>query len=219
MINKDKLISLLISKGIPVKKTLRYKNIGYRIKLENGTAVYIYDSGGFFCQGNNADQVREAIEGEIPDEPNNKVFVVYGHDETARKQLQRLLEELGVEPIFLDDQPTEGRTIIEQIMEYIPRANFGIVLMTPDDIGYPKNKPKQGQPRARQNVVLELGMLLMKFERSRTAILLKDANPPIEKPSDIDGVLYLPYKEDVFEIKQKLIRELESKGYEMEASK
>lgn len=219
MINKDKLISLLISKGIPVKKTLRYKNIGYRIKLENGTAVYIYDSGGFFCQGNNADQVREAIEDEIVDEPNNKVFVVYGHDETARKQLQRLLEELGIEPIFLDDQPTEGRTIIEQIMEYIPRANFGIVLMTPDDIGYPKNKPKQGQPRARQNVVLELGMLLMKFERSRTAILLKDANPPIEKPSDIDGVLYLPYKEDVFEIKRKLIREMESKGYEMEASK
>ena len=104
-------------------------------------------------------------------------------------------------------------------MEYIPRANFGIVLMTPDDIGYPKSRPEQRQPRARQNVVLELGMLLMKFERSRTAILLKDANPPIEKPSDIDGVLYLQYKEDVFEIKRKLIREMESKGYEMEASK
>lgn len=219
MINKDKLVSLLISKGIPVKETPRYKGIGYRIKLENGTAVYIYDSGGFFCQGNNADQVREAIEDEIVDEPNNKVFVVYGHDETARKQLQRLLEELEVEPIFLDDQPAEGRTIIEQIVKYIPRANFGIVLMTPDDIGYPKSRPEQKQPRARQNVVLELGMLLMKFKRSGTAILLKDVDPPIEKPSDIDGVLYLPYKEDVFEIKQKLIREMKSKGYEMEASK
>lgn len=62
-------------------------------------------------------------------------------------------------------------------------------------------------------------MLLMKFKRSGTAILLKDVDPPIEKPSDIDGVLYLPYKEDVFEIKQKLIREMKSKGYEMEASK
>ena len=75
------------------------------------------------------------------------------------------------------------------------------------------------QPRARQNVVLELGMLLMKFGRSRTAILLKEADPPIEKPSDINGILYLPYKEDVFEIKQKLIREMNSKGYEMEQSK
>ncbi|MEO2576173.1 TIR domain-containing protein, partial [Collinsella aerofaciens] len=105
MIDKDKLISLLISKEIPVKTTRRYKTIGYRIKLESGTAVYVYDSGGFFCQGNNADQVRKAIEDEIIDEPNNKVFVVYGHDKTARNQLQRLLEELNLEPIFLDNQP------------------------------------------------------------------------------------------------------------------
>lgn len=140
MIDKDKLISLLISKEIPVKTTRRYKTIGYRIKLESGTAVYVYDSGGFFCQGNNADQVRKAIEDEIIDEPNNKVFVVYGHDKTARNQLQRLLEELNLEPIFLDNQPIGGRTVIEQLMEYIPCANFGIVLMTPDDIGYPKNK-------------------------------------------------------------------------------
>lgn len=59
MIDKDKLISLLISKEIPVKTTRRYKTIGYRIKLESGTAVYVYDSGGFFCQGNNADQVEK----------------------------------------------------------------------------------------------------------------------------------------------------------------
>ena len=202
MIDKDKLISLLISKEIPVKTTRRYKTIGYRIKLESGTAVYVYDS-----------------EDEIIDEPNNKVFVVYGHDKTARNQLQRLLEELNLEPIFLDNQPIGGRTVIEQLMEYIPCANFGIVLMTPDDIGYPKNKQDRPQPRARQNVVLELGMLLMKFGRSRTAILLKEADPPIEKPSDINGILYLPYKEDVFEIKQKLIREMNSKGYEMEQSK
>ena len=74
-----------------------------------------------------------------------------------------------------------GRTIIEQLMEYIPRANFGIVLMTPDDMGYPKNEQSQPQPRARQNVVLELGMLLMKFDRSRIATLLKKTAPPIEK--------------------------------------
>lgn len=50
MIDKDKLISLLISKEIPVKTTRRYKTIGYRIKLESGTAVYVYDSGGFFVK-------------------------------------------------------------------------------------------------------------------------------------------------------------------------
>lgn len=41
MIDKDKLISLLISKEIPVKKTQRYKTIDYRIKLESGTAVSV----------------------------------------------------------------------------------------------------------------------------------------------------------------------------------
>ena len=77
MIDKDKLISLLISKEIPVKKTQRYKTIGYRIKLENGTAVYVYDSGGFFCQGNNADQVREAIEDEIIDVSQTTKFSLF----------------------------------------------------------------------------------------------------------------------------------------------
>ena len=206
MIDKDDTISLLLEKNIPVKGSERYKNIAWRIKLESGTAVFVYDSGGFFCQGKEADKVREAIEHNLIDRPNNKVFVVYGHDESARRQLSRLLHDLKLEPLFLNDLPDGGKTIIEKLEEYIPQANYGIVLMTPDDRGSLADSPEPPKPRARQNVVLELGMLFMKFGRSRISVVLKTCDPAIERPSD----------NDVYEIKSRLVSNLKSKGYKFE---
>ena len=213
MINKDEAVNLLVSKGIPVEKVARYKEIAYRIKLKNGTALYLYDSGGFYCQGKEADEVREAIEPKLVDQPNNKIFVVYGRDGNARKQLSRLLDSLGLEAVFLDEQPNEGNTIIEQLEKYVPQANYGIALMTPDDVGCSGDNKEEMRPRARQNVILELGMLFMKLGRSRTAIVLKNSEPPIELPSDINGIVYMQFNDNVHEIKHKLIQNLKSKGY------
>ena len=50
-----------------------------------------------------------------------------------------------------------------------------MVLATPDDEGYRKGRETEKQYRARQNVVLELGLLLATLGRSRVAILLKHA--------------------------------------------
>ena len=46
---------------------------------------------------------------------NNKVFVVYGHDEPARTQLEAMLRRWGMEPLILDQLPSEGQTIIEKL--------------------------------------------------------------------------------------------------------
>jgi hypothetical protein len=41
------------------------------------------------------------------------------------------------------------------------KSAFGIVLATPDDMGYLRTeRPEEAKPRARQNVVMEMGMLL-----------------------------------------------------------
>ena len=61
-------------------------------------------------------------------------------------------------------------------------------MLTPDDVGCLNVQNPELKPRARQNVILELGYFLGKLGRTRIAALLKD---DVEKPSDYDGVVYI----------------------------
>lgn len=113
---------------------------------------------------------------------------------------------------------SSGQTIIEKLEEYTSQANFGIVLATPDDIGYPKSDESKKQFRVRQNVVLELGMLLSSIGRERVAILLSQAEN-MEKPSDIEGLIYIPFRDNVEEVKLSLAKEMQNNGYFLDIAK
>ena len=84
------------------------------------------------------------------------------------------------------------------------------MLLTPDDEGHKAGKPEEKKYRARQNVVLELGMVLAKIGRRRVAILHKES---VELPSDIHGLIYIGFQERVEEGKTKLFNELRQAGY------
>ncbi|MCW3159595.1 TIR domain-containing protein [Micropruina sonneratiae] len=145
--------------------------------------------------------------------PNKNVFVVYGHDNIARDGLELLLRKMGLKPIILANLPAAGDTIIEKLERYLHQAGdvgYACVLLTPDDMGHVKSAPGSSQGRARQNVILELGMVLANLGRKRVAILYQE---DVEKPSDIQGLLYLPFKVQVEEIKAKLFKELQAAGY------
>jgi predicted nucleotide-binding protein len=124
-----------------------------------------------------------------PTSNTGKVFIVHGHDHGVKEAVARFVENLGLEPIILHEQPNEGRTVIEKFEEHAV-ADFAIVLFTPDDIGHSTKKPDEAKPRARQNVVLELGYFMGKLSRKRVALL--QVSDDIEIPSDYVGVLYLP---------------------------
>lgn len=106
-----------------------------------------------------------------------KIFVVHGHDYTALEQLELVLRRLNLDPYILQNNDGESKTIIEALEQKIyEEAAFGIVLMTPDDYGYSKAKGEsERQPRARQNVVLEMGMVFASLGRERMVILKKGA--------------------------------------------
>ncbi|OPX99210.1 MAG: putative nucleotide-binding protein containing TIR-like domain protein [Syntrophorhabdus sp. PtaU1.Bin002] len=68
-----------------------------------------------------------------------QIFIVHGHDSGARDQLELALRRLGLEPYILMNTSGGGKTIIEALEGQIGRdfaSDFGIVLMTPDDVGY-----------------------------------------------------------------------------------
>ena len=147
---------------------------------------------------------------------HKKVFVVYGHDEQAKVQLEAMLRRWELEPLILDQLTSSGNTIIEKLEETINQVSFGIVLATPDDIGYAKDKEDEKKFRVRQNVVLELGMLLSKLGREKVAILLSQKEKDLEKPSDIDGLIYIPFTNNIEETKVNLSKEMKRNGYSIE---
>lgn len=206
-IEVSSLVSVTEIKDIPYGKC---------ISLNNGGKINSFNTGKFTVQGKSQDQVRAILEGSA--EPNNKkIFVVYGHDEIARTQLEALLRRWDLDPIILDQQASGGQTIIEKLEEYGSDVGYAIVLAIPDDEGKAKAETTY-KSRVRQNVVLELGMFLAKLGRKRVAILLKEATD-FEKPSDIQGLVYIPFQDRVDEVSISLIRELTRQGYKIDATR
>jgi len=220
--DKDYVMQLLKKNGMKIIEEKRMgNNFGTVLKLYGGCLVNCWDSGKVNCQGKNKEVVEKLLSISDYDETpiNNKVFVVYGHDVVARTQLEAMLRRWDLQPLILDQLVSSGQTIIEKLEEYTNQVNFGIVLATPDDVGYSRNNEKEKRYRVRQNVVLELGMLLSAIGRSKVAILLSQSESDMEAPSDIQGLIYIPFKDNVEETKVSLAKEMQSNGYSLDISK
>lgn len=143
----------------------------------------------------------------------NKIFLVHGHDTAILHQVARLLEQFNIEPIVLFEQPGKGQTIIEKL-ESNSNVAFAIVILTPDDVGKALAEENL-KPRARQNVVFELGYFIGSLNRNRVAVLYDES---IELPSDYRGVEYIKIdKEDAWKL--KLTKEMKAAGMAIDMNK
>ena len=142
---------------------------------------------------------------------NKKVFIVHGLEEGARESVARFLERLGISPIILHEQASSGQTIIEKL-ERNSDVDFAVILLTPDDVGAKATSSDSLQPRARQNVILELGFFIAKLGRNRVCALYRGA---VELPSDFLGVVYVPLDE-ASAWRVLLARELREAGFDVD---
>lgn len=157
---------------------------------------------------------QEAFSIEKQSFKTNKIFIVHGHDETLKHKVARFVNKLELEAIILDEQANEGMTIIEKFEQHAKNAGYAIVLLTHDDMGYPKDTPSNIKPRARQNAIAELGYFLCALGRKNMAILCSDH---IEIPSDFSGVIYLPTANDQWEL--RLATEMKAAGLNIDMNK
>ncbi len=196
---------------------------GTQVRCTGGEVFSVYETGSVVCGGKITDltsRVKSRLPpggaaGPVAAQPAAKdaIFIVYGHDTQARDELELLLHKLGLHPVIFADLPGKGETIIEKLESYFGRggkAAYACVLLTPDDEGRKVGEANL-RYRARQNVVLELGMVLAQLGRKRVAILRKKT---VEQPSDIDGLLYIPFEERLEEIKVRIFQELEAAGFQ-----
>jgi len=229
------VIERLKLKGFEILDQKRLPNdSGTQLFLDSKQVVNLYDNGRLFVQGSGDKATVEAALDGLPGvtaarasgthvttvsvPTNNDVFVVYGHDEPARTQLEAMLRRWGLNPLILDQLPSEGQTLIEKLEHYADQVRFAVVLATPDDEGHRTDHPDEKQFRARQNVVLELGMLLARLGRPRVAILMRNTTN-MERPSDIQGLIYIPFTDNVEETKVPLSKEMDKQGIDIPVGK
>lgn len=118
---------------------------------------------------------------------SRKVFVVHGRDEARRESVARFLTKLELIPIILHEQPSRGGTVIEKIGANAD-VEFAVVILTGDDVGALKGDEANLLPRARQNVIAELGYFVGRIGREKVCALYEHG---VELPSDFAGVVYV----------------------------
>jgi predicted nucleotide-binding protein len=148
------------------------------------------------------------------------VFVVHGHDHGMKETVARFLSRVGLNPIILHEQADEGRTIIEKF-EKNAEVSFAVAIFSRDDLAIARkdiseSKPIEEslRPRARQNVVLELGYFMGALGRKNVRAIVEEG---VETPTDYSGVLFIPYDAaDGWRL--KLLRELKAAGLDVDAN-
>lgn len=164
------------------------------------------------------------VPAETPQPVASSVFVVHGHDAHTRDQVCDELRRIGVEPVTLAKERGPSQSLLQKFLRVAERANFAIVLLTPDDFG--ASLRQYDQPgvgthalkfRARQNVILELGFFYGRLGWENVFVLqgpAPKAYPDFEHPSDLAGVVF----EEIDEAgawKAELARKLAEAGFSL----
>lgn len=139
----------------------------------------------------------------------SRIFIVHGRQKDTVRELEQILKDWGLEPVLLYKQASQGRTLIEKFEAYSPNVGYAIVLLTADDEGRLKGE-QELKSRARQNVVFELGHFFGSLGRERTCCIYQVG---VELPTDIHGIVYVPFGKSVLECKEDLRKELAGAGF------
>jgi len=149
---------------------------------------------------------------------NSNVFIVHGHNEEMKQHVARIITQLGLNPIILHEQASQGKTIIEKFGHYSKDIAFAVCLLSADDIAHSKDEDStKSRFRSRQNVIFELGFFIGKISRSNV-LAIHELVENFEIPSDYQGVLFIPYDSDG-KWKFDLVKELKAAGIEVDANK
>jgi len=161
--------------------------------------------------------------GKLPEDEftplSENVFIVHGRDHKSLRELKVMLGGFGLNPVVLHEKASGGLTLAEKLEKYSEDVGYAFIVLTPDDVGCQRPKLdthfkerifQKLKARARQNVIFEMGYFWGLLERKRVCCLLKGK---VERPSDIEGIVYIPFEESVNEVREKIKKELEEAGY------
>lgn len=146
---------------------------------------------------------------------SNKVFIVHGHDQGLKTDIERFVSEIGLTPVVLHREADQGATIMEKFEKHSD-VGYAFILLTPDEISFTTDQlsvnenDRKTEYRARPNVIFEFGYFVGKLGRERVCCLHKGE---VVVPSDLDGLVYKKVVSDIDSVAFSIIRELKAAGY------
>ena len=145
----------------------------------------------------------ETIETEKPQKTKAappKAFIAHGGDSPALRNLKNFLEALGVQPLVVEEQPSENRSVGDNVDYYARQADFAIILATKGDID-----GQTGGFIPRGNVLIEIGKSQEIFKDRIIYLLQAGAKFPTNISEKVRGRFTTERMDDVF---IKIAREL-----------
>ena len=223
---------------------IRVKNIVSALVADNSPAMQLVKHGlTTYTEGNGADKfelaknnlikaletvaftLKNDIYGELKKAKSeskspslsNKVFIVHGHDQSLKTDVERFIHEIGLTPVVLHREADQGATIIEKFEKHSD-VGYAFILLTPDEISFTVDQIKvddaerKKEYRARPNVIFEFGYFVGKLGRSKVCCLHKG---DVIVPSDLDGLIYKRINESIESQAYSIIKELKAAGYQI----
>jgi predicted nucleotide-binding protein len=123
------------------------------------------------------------------EEPNSeerpaRVFISHGRSPDWREVQDYIEKDLNIPTLELAQEPSKGRTVLQKLNEESNKCSFAVVVMTgDDDLGI-------GAPRARENVMHEIGFFQAKYGLANICLLHEEGT---NIPSNIHGLVYVPF--------------------------
>lgn len=117
-----------------------------------------------------------------------RIFISHGRSEDWRQVQAYIDKDLKMETLELAQSANRGRTVLQKLDEESGKCSYAVVVMTGDD------KAEDGTPRARENVMHEIGFFQGKFGLPNVCLLYEEGT---NIPSNIHGLVYLPYPKDM----------------------
>lgn len=145
---------------------------------------------------------------ELEQDPQKtaKIFIAHGRNHIVRSKVKDFIRDrCHLTPLVLQELPSSGMTVIEKLEKYGRTADYAVLILTGDDI-----VEDGSAPRARQNVIQELGWFQGILGRNRTAMLIQEN---VEIASNVAGVVYFAFPADNVEmVFERLRQEFEEAG-------
>lgn len=125
-------------------------------------------------------KIGESVRAQKP----QRVFISHGRSQDWREVQAYIEKDLSLNTLELAQEPNRGRTVLQKLDEESNKCSYAVVVMTGDDnVG-------GGAPRARENVIHEIGFFQAKFGLENVCLLYEEGT---SIPSNIHGVVYIPY--------------------------
>jgi len=217
-------INQVVSEGSPAVKLakigLELETKGYysdHFEQAKGSLLRALEIAIEALKDDKFNEIQRAVSEHTSKSLSNKIFIVHGHDNAFKTEVETFIHQIGLEPVVLHRQPDQGKTIIEKFEKHSD-VGYAIILLTEDEIAYtidqdsqPDDKRKK-EKRARPNVIFEFGYFVGKLGRGRVCCLHKG---DVTLPSDVSGIIYKKIEGSLDNQAYSIIKELKSAGYNL----